>query len=89
MAKWSGRGIPPTRRKLHRWRIAQLKLREAELKSRRQEVSGLDASYRATKRAILNPDRFVTLWCSERDTSGTGSSGGPGRSALLPGGART
>lgn len=66
MSKWSGRGIPPTRRKLHRWRVAQLKAREAELKSARQETSGLDASYRNTSRAILNPDRFEELWCSDQ-----------------------
>lgn len=65
MAKWSGKGIPPTRRKLHRWRVAQLKAREAELKSQRQETSGLDASYRGIKRAILNPERFVALWTDE------------------------
>lgn len=63
MAKWSGKGIPPTRRKLHRWRQAQLKARQAEQKALRQEVAGLDASYRATKRAILNPERFDELWC--------------------------
>jgi hypothetical protein len=63
MAKWSGKGIPPTRRKLHRWRVAQLKARQAELKAQRQEVAGLDASYRGIKRAILNPETFDRLWC--------------------------
>ena len=63
MAKWSGKGIPPTRRKLHRWRQAQLKARQAEQKALRQEVAGLDASYRGIKRAILNPERFDELWC--------------------------
>lgn len=65
MAKWSGRGIPPTRRKLHKWRQAQLKARQAELKAQRQEVAGLDASYRGIKRAIINEDRFVALWTDE------------------------
>lgn len=63
MAKWSGKGIPPTRRKLHRWRVAQLKIRTAELKALQQETVGLDASYRGIRRAILNPDRFDDLWC--------------------------
>lgn len=31
MGRWSGRGIPPTRRKLHAWRRKQ----EAEAKSQR------------------------------------------------------
>lgn len=65
MAKWSGRGQPPTRRKLHRWRQAQLKARQAELKALRQETVGLDSSYRSIKRAILNPDRFAELWTDE------------------------
>lgn len=32
MAKWSGNGIPNTRRKLHRFREAQRKLRLSELR---------------------------------------------------------
>jgi hypothetical protein len=63
MSKWSGKGIPPTRKKLHRWRVAQLKARQAEAKALRQETAGLDSSYRPIKRAILNPDRFDELWC--------------------------
>ena len=63
MSKWSGRGIPPTRRKLHRWRKAQLLERAAELKAARAEVAGLDSSYRSIKKAILNEDRFEELWC--------------------------
>jgi len=63
MSKWSGKGIPPTRRKLHRWRVAQLKARQAELKAQRQETAGLDSSYRGIKRAILNEERFDELWC--------------------------
>lgn len=63
MARWSGRGIPPTRRKLHRWRQAQLKERQAELKALRQETAGLDASYRSIKRAIINEEKFDALWC--------------------------
>lgn len=63
MAKWSGQGIPPTRRKLHRWRKAQLLQRKADEKALRQEVAGLDASYRSIRKAILSPDRFEELWC--------------------------
>lgn len=62
MAKWSGKGIPPTRRKLHAWRKAQLLQRKAEEKVARAEVAGLDSSYRTIKRAILNPERFEELW---------------------------
>lgn len=62
MSKWSGRGIPPTRRKLHRWRQAQLKARQAEQKALRQETAGLDASYRQIKRAVINEERFEKLW---------------------------
>ena len=62
MSKWSGKGIPPTRRKLHRWRKAQLLEKKAQEKAARQEFAGLDASYREIKRAILNPERFERMW---------------------------
>lgn len=62
MAKWSGRGIPPTRRKLHAWRKAQLLQRKADEKAQRQEVAGLDASYRPIRKAIINETRFEELW---------------------------
>lgn len=62
MGAWSGRGIPPTRRKLHRWRKAQLLQRKADEKALRQETAGLDASYRSIKRAIVNEARFEELW---------------------------
>lgn len=65
MARWSGRGIPPTRRKLHKWRQAQLKAKQAEAKAQRQELASLDASYRGIKRAIINEDRFAFLWTDE------------------------
>lgn len=63
MGQWSGRGIPPTRRKLHRWRQAQLRERQAEQKALRQEAAGLDASYRQIKRAVINEERFDEMWC--------------------------
>lgn len=63
MSKWSGRGIPPTRRKLHRLRKQQILEAKAERKAERAESSSLEASYRNTRKAILNPERFDELWC--------------------------
>ena len=62
MAKWSGRGIPPTRKKLHRWRLAQEK---ARLLERPDGKSGTRLDHSWSKRvrgAIVNPARFEELW---------------------------
>ena len=62
MAKWSGRGIPPTRRKLIRWRIAQEK---ARMLTRPDSKGGarMDQSWNKRVRgAVINPERFERLW---------------------------
>jgi hypothetical protein len=43
MAKWSGRGIPPTRKKLHRWRES---LRRDEIAADKE----MDAMYASIER---------------------------------------
>jgi len=61
VAQWSGRGIPPTRKKLHRWRLSQEK---ARLLTRPDgKKTSYDASWQKRVRgSIVNPERFVELW---------------------------
>ena len=62
MAKWSGRGIPPTRRKLVRWRQAQEKARLL-VKPDGKGVARMDGSWNKRVRgAIINAERFERLW---------------------------
>ena len=64
MAKWSGRGIPPTRRKLHRVRAQILKERQNGAKVARAEAARWEFLWnKTTRRAITNPERFEELWC--------------------------
>ena len=63
MSKWSGRGIPPTRRKLHRLRKQKVLEAKAERKAERQETAALESTFRHARRAIVNPERFDELWC--------------------------
>ena len=46
MAKWSGKGIPPTRRKLHQWRLKQQQLRQEDLDARKELDQKLEESAR-------------------------------------------
>lgn len=46
MGKWSGRGIPPTRRKLHAWRQKQYLERQEDLAAQRAFDRELDESAR-------------------------------------------
>lgn len=62
MAKWSGVGIPNTRRKLHRLRKKQILEAKADRKSSRAEAAALESSFRSIRRAIINPERFEELW---------------------------
>ena len=63
MGQWSGRGIPPTRRKLHRWRAAEAKLQAAEVSDAKRDVSSFDYSWnKRTRGAIVNAARFEELW---------------------------
>lgn len=62
MSKWSGVGIPPTRRKLHRYRQKQILEAKANRKADRKEAAALEASFRHARRAIINPERFEELW---------------------------
>ena len=62
MAQWSGRGIPPTRKKLHRWRTAQEKARQFERPDGKGDGSRRDNSWNKRVRgAIVNPARFEEL----------------------------
>lgn len=69
MAKWSGVGIPPTRKKLHRFRRAQVLQAKVDAKLDRSEAAQREASYRTIRRAIVNEERFVSLWCGEEEQS--------------------
>jgi hypothetical protein len=62
MSKWSGVGIPPTRKKLHKLRQRLVLERKADRKSTRAEAAALEASFRSHRRAIVNPERFEELW---------------------------
>lgn len=74
MAAWSGRGIPPTRRKLHRFREAAIRQRKAETAEHRADESRRDYTWsKKTRKAIVNPERFETLWC--QNGSGTPAGG--------------
>jgi len=46
MGKWSGNGVPPTRKKLHRWREALRQERAADEKMRQAALSSLEATSR-------------------------------------------
>lgn len=64
MGAWSGRGIPPTRRKLHRMRAALLKERKNGTKASAAEASRWDYSWaKKTRKSITNPERFERMWC--------------------------
>lgn len=69
MAKWSGVGIPPTRKKLHRFRRAQVLQAKVDAKLDRAEAAQREASYRTIRRAIVNPERFITLWTDEKEAT--------------------
>lgn len=63
MARWSGRGIPPTRRKLHRWRAEQLRAKQADAKEQRSMLSKFDFSWnKKARKVIINAERFENLW---------------------------
>lgn len=63
MAKWSGRGIPPTRRKLHRLRKALVLQRKRDAKDVRSEDQRREYTWgKQTRGAIINPNRFDELW---------------------------
>jgi len=57
MGKWSGRGIPPTRRKLHRYRLAAEGERAAERKDGQVDQSRFDREWRRMK-----GDRVLEVW---------------------------
>lgn len=64
MAKWSGRGIPPTRRKLHRLRRALVLERRREAKEQKSELQRREYIWsRKTRKVIFNAERFDELWC--------------------------
>ena len=65
MARWSGRGIPPTRRQLHRFRQAQVKERAADAKEQKSMLSKFDFSWnKKARKVIINAEQFERLWCS-------------------------
>ena len=63
MAQWSGRGIPPTRKKLHRLRATLIKERKNGAKEARAEQSRWDFLWHKTTRgAVINPEKFEEMW---------------------------
>jgi hypothetical protein len=63
MARWSGRGIPPTRRKLHRFRQEQMRERAADAKEQRSMIAKFDFSWnKKARKVIINPERFEEMW---------------------------
>lgn len=63
MSKWSGRGIPPTRRKLHRMRAQMVRERREDAREARAEDSRREFTWsKLTRKTIVNPARFEELW---------------------------
>ncbi len=70
MGKWGGRGIPPTRRKIHRLRVARIKADKQEAVDRRSDAAYRDYTWsRRVRRTIVNPERFEELWISPEEGS--------------------
>lgn len=57
MGKWSGTGIPPTRKKLRRYRLAAEGERATDQKDGRVDQSRFDREWRRMK-----GDRFLEVW---------------------------
>lgn len=63
MSKWSGRGNPPTRKKLHRLRRAIILQKKADAKAERTEQQRWEYKWgKLTRGAVINPERFDELW---------------------------
>jgi hypothetical protein len=63
MGKWSGRGSPPTRKKLHRVRQELVRERKTSATDQRAEQSRRDYTWsKLTRKAITNPARFEEMW---------------------------
>lgn len=63
MGAWSGRGIPPTRRKLHRLREQMERERVAELKEQAQEKGlGIREWRRIEKQAEMSGVSLESFW---------------------------
>lgn len=63
MAKWSGKGIPPTRKKLHRLRRALILQRKKDAKAERAELQRREYTWgKQSRGAVINPERFDELW---------------------------
>lgn len=57
MARWSGKGIPPTRKKLHRYREQQRLEREQAIKDSRIDIGRFEREWRR-----LKADRLLEVW---------------------------